>query len=68
MRVPGHGGSCKGGVGVPADYVNAAQLPAGMFADCHFYLTCSFSLGVGDRAATFKVSPPSSMPLLQRYS
>lgn len=23
---------------------NAAQLPAGMFADCHFHLTCSFSL------------------------
>lgn len=23
---------------------NAAQLPAGMFADCHFHLTCSFFL------------------------
>lgn len=37
---------------------NAAQLPAGMFADCHFHLTCSF----------FLFSSPCQPPRTQRRS
>lgn len=37
-------GWCRGGLGEAGDHANALQLLPGMFADCHFHLTCSFFL------------------------
>lgn len=41
----GLAGVMWGGLGESADHANAAQLLPGMFAHCHFHLTCSFFSG-----------------------